>query len=178
MKTVKHTMVAAVAVLALAACGHDAPEVEDAGSGDDQGATPNGGATTPGQVPQGGDTPELAVEQFAHSLADENTTGSCSQMTDMAGTGPMATSADNAQCLMMMQYIINDPEFSQNKPALKMVKVTGADVQGDKAYVAQSDLAGLEDESSEDKLELVKLSDGRWYINTQAFMGPGDMPTS
>ncbi|MEO8830406.1 hypothetical protein [Lapillicoccus sp.] len=118
----------------------------------------SGGDTTA----QGSSSPTTTVEAFMHALGNQDASAACSQVS----TGGKALVGDAfAQCKVGLESVLGDITDPADLTRLKTAKVTGAQIDGDKATVTKSQISNVPS-GYENDIDLVRL-DGTWYIDSK-----------
>lgn len=111
---------------------------------------------------QGSSSPTTTVEAFMHALGNKDSSAACSQVS----TGGKALVGDAfAQCKVGLESVLGDITDPADLARLKAAKVTGAQVDGDKATVTKSQITNVPS-GYENDIDLVRL-DGTWYIDSK-----------
>lgn len=121
-----------------------------------------GACTSSGTGATGESTPQKTVEAFMHALGNEDPDGACAQVS----TGGKALTGDAfAQCKVGLQSILAEITDPSELTRLKGAKVTGAQVNGDKATVTKAQVTDVP-AGYENDIDLVKLG-GTWFIDSK-----------
>jgi len=121
---------------------------------------------------EGGASPARTVETFMRAIGGKDPDTACAQVS--TGGKPLAGTALE-QCREGLQKVLADVQDPGDLEKLKAAKVTGAQVDGDKATVKATEIADVPDGYRND-IDLLRLS-GRWYIDSKTDPAAGTGPT-